>query len=335
MMNENSMKSFYPSIKRSILLLLTLPVAAPFLVDHRIGETALVRSNPRFVSKLTSPPSTAVSDYEKKTTDSAVEGTASGRESLQESVSLSSVIRPGLTSQPDLWKTFCPNVWEDASGPDVRMHWHKPASSESPGELSQKVATSLISQMADESAHSLSEMSRQEMQTSLSASIESFMVFCEKYLKSSLYDGYTARIVATRGSRATKCPAWHQDHVPVRWIQSLAGPGCQWVMLEDKGGEWDAADDSDKWTVATESVEQLNRRRVNPNLPIQQASPGEAVMLVGRSWNEFCKHEDFQNLSAVIHKSPSGLKPWEGRVLLTMDVLFPDEEDTEMAAAHI
>lgn len=29
------------------------------------------------------------------------------------------------------------------------------------------------------------------------------------------------RIVSTRGSSGTKCPRWHVDHVPVRWIVSI------------------------------------------------------------------------------------------------------------------
>mmetsp|Transcript_16932 Transcript_16932/g.25617 ORF Transcript_16932/g.25617 Transcript_16932/m.25617 type:complete len:215 (-) Transcript_16932:398-1042(-) len=29
------------------------------------------------------------------------------------------------------------------------------------------------------------------------------------------------RIVSTRGSTGTKCPRWHVDHVPVRWIVSI------------------------------------------------------------------------------------------------------------------
>lgn len=112
----------------------------------------------------------------------------------------------------------------------------------------------------------------------------------------------------------------------MRWIQSLKGPGCEWVELT----EWVAADESDESSpVIEESVEEMNQRRVDPNIPVHQALPGEAVLLVGRSWKECCRREDIRNLPPVVHRSPSGFAPWEGRVLMTMDLLAAEEKDAE------
>ena len=41
-----------------------------------------------------------------------------------------------------------------------------------------------------------------------------------------------ARIVSSIGSAGQKCPRWHVDHVPLRLIISLAGPGCIYVPIE-------------------------------------------------------------------------------------------------------
>ena len=168
------------------------------------------------------------------------------------------------------------------------------------------------------------------MVTTLAASLQSFMDFCRNHLESDQITGYRARIVATRGEKAsTKCPTWHQDHVPVRWIQSLYGPGVQWVtdaasMPEGMCAGAVKTDDEDSHAdIIHESVEDINARRVNSTVPIRQALPGQGVMLVGKTWSEFCRPSAGNNeaLPAVVHKSPSGLMPWEGRVLLTMDVV--------------
>ncbi|KAL3756143.1 hypothetical protein ACHAWU_005647 [Discostella pseudostelligera] len=44
-----------------------------------------------------------------------------------------------------------------------------------------------------------------------------------------------ARIVSTIGKSGTKCPRWHADHVPVRLVMSLRGPGCEYVQEESVG----------------------------------------------------------------------------------------------------
>ncbi len=38
-----------------------------------------------------------------------------------------------------------------------------------------------------------------------------------------------ARVVSTVGSSGVKCPRWHADHVPVRLVISILGPGCEYI----------------------------------------------------------------------------------------------------------
>lgn len=120
---------------------------------------------------------------------------------------------------------------------------------------------------------------------------------------------FKARIVATRGPSGQKCPRWHVDHVPLRWIQSLVGPGCDYV-LGAQGIHWDAMNDLDDIESNT-----ANSKLVNETIAcVCHAPPLQGVVLFG------AEHDEALVLAPAVHKSPSmGL--FQGRVLLTLDVL--------------
>ena len=139
-----------------------------------------------------------------------------------------------------------------------------------------------------------------------------------------------ARIVCTVGSMGTKCPRWHADHVPVRLVMSLVGPGCQCIPFEMERYEIDdnivqmvnrhalnnLEDDdtsvANELIVPTEKVKKYEKQD-NRNVVIC-ASAGDAVLLMGRGWED----QDSEVLAAV-HRSPI-LKDGEERILLTVDV---------------
>lgn len=125
---------------------------------------------------------------------------------------------------------------------------------------------------------------------------------------------YKARIVASRGPRGKKCPRWHLDHVPVRWIQSLVGPGCDYVVGE-RGINRNALNGLDLVDVP---VHELNNMMVSEHdADVRHGEEGEAVALVGKGRNK-----GSTSVGACVHKSPE-LHPLEGRVLLTVDVAVP------------
>lgn len=117
---------------------------------------------------------------------------------------------------------------------------------------------------------------------------------------------FKARVVATRGSSGTKCPRWHVDHVPLRWIQALVGPGCDYVMGSD-GIDWNVVN-------GMETVdEDANMELVDENVAdVRHAPEGQGVVLLGAENEAGC--------FPAVHKSPS-LNPFQGRVLLTLDVV--------------
>ena len=108
-----------------------------------------------------------------------------------------------------------------------------------------------------------------------------------------------AKMTCTRGKEGTKCPRWHNDNVPIRWVQALIGPGCDYVASEE-GVDRDAPIRMDGGVC----------RRVNEaTADVRQGRTGEAIVLGG-----------FQGFDkAAFHKSPT-LRFMEGRVLLTIDV---------------
>lgn len=204
--------------------------------------------------------------------------------------------------------------------------------------------------------------------SSLVESLQAYRDFCQMYLRLDIDDDsrldncscctlnhpdkdhgsidsrlFKCRLVATRGPSGAKCPQFHLDHVPVRWIQSLAGPGVVLVEMmrpvsvdkveqeHDNDGDgiaWNAfgKDDDDNEGVEDRndlsalSVQDRNRRLVDPKrAEIYRVKEGEAVVMIGSRWNEFAQIPK-NVLKPVIHKSPEVMKD-VGRVLFTQDVV--------------
>lgn len=131
---------------------------------------------------------------------------------------------------------------------------------------------------------------QRQQQDEIANSLRLFEEFCWETFRPELIHRFRARIVGTRGKQGTKCPKWHTDYVPVRWIQSLVGPGC--CIRGDRSRETHTA-------------------------------TGKAMVLPGQYWND-CLQRDLKKqsrtTSAVVHKSPDLRFPWQPRLLLTIDM---------------
>lgn len=139
-----------------------------------------------------------------------------------------------------------------------------------------------------------------------------------------------ARIVSSRGPIGTKCPRWHLDHVPVRLIMSLVGPGCVYIPERlSSGKERASGRDSPGVFVDREALNGLelddtaraNRIIVPSEEGAVHSAPGDAIVLMGREWDTTDDNatDAKEVLHAAAHKSPS-LGLFEGRVLLTVDL---------------
>lgn len=216
----------------------------------------------------------------------------------------SSVVYAPSHTQADVkaWKKLVPRLYENPRGIDETVDW---TASERPYD----VAGRWMQQAG------LSEI---VLQRNLETSMKAFQDFCEKNLSSSSgkKQSYSARIVASRGAPGTKCPIWHLDHVPVRWIQALAGPGCQWIR-NNEAIQWDRINNLDDNLTGKER----NKLLIDADTAVvEQAAEGKAVLLLGNKWKDHCNCPSALGLRPAVHKSPDDILPWQGRVLLTMDV---------------
>lgn len=153
-----------------------------------------------------------------------------------------------------------------------------------------------------------------------------------------------ARVVSSYGKSGCKCPRWHIDHVPLRLVMSLKGPGCVYVPHEREvematKKSMSGAIGDDDYLVA--EMPRLNRAALNgididdskianeiimPNKSEDVlaliAKEMEAVLLMGRCWEE---RQQTQSPAAVPHRSPD-LEVDQMRILLTIDVVPMSKE---------
>ena len=278
----------------------------------------------------------------------------------------SSVLRVPQADMPrglqHTWMQLVPNILEQSRGIDQRVQWSSSSSSSS--SISRRSSISSISdttaisaaaaRLVDLMQHELPWMTTirpknaDQMERHVAASMQLFQDFCTRHLRPTsttttadrIHDcgcdfTFQVRVVATRGPDGTKCPVWHTDHVPVRWIQSLVGPGCEWVEDSRNGdgvppeqGNNDN-DDDDYVDFVVQSPQERNRQLVDSTAAtIHQAAQGQAVLLIGSRWAELVALDLDDSatiplpIAPAVHKSPDQLLPWQGRVLLTMDVLY-------------
>lgn len=155
-----------------------------------------------------------------------------------------------------------------------------------------------------------------------------------------------ARIVSTVGQIGTKCPRYHADHVPVRLVMSLVGPGCEYIPHELEflkeaecldGVNWQRIVDRNALNNLDEDdTAKANDIIVSPALlalatvqrgasVIKHAKEGEAVILMGKAWEDtrYATEKSLEGrdlVLAAVHRSPQ-LNPGQERMLLTVDLV--------------
>jgi hypothetical protein len=159
-----------------------------------------------------------------------------------------------------------------------------------------------------------------------------------------------ARIVSTVGASGVKCPRWHADHVPVRLIVSILGPGCDYIQENISPEEsrrlprivnrraLNSLDEDDTMKANDIIVPPslLYKGRTHgeeSNSIIKHAREGEAVLLMGRKWEDEpaaqppeledgdALYSNYNSLvRAAVHRSPT-LMPYQERILLTVDLV--------------
>ena len=211
---------------------------------------------------------------------------------------------PACNATPGLWNRLVPKLWENPRGLDSSLQW-------TPDDAAELTTRRMMEDWVATSFSVEDKTMREQYAAELSASA---LAFIDAVQSQGPATSFKARVVASRGSAATKCPQWHIDHVPVRHIQSLVGPGCE--CADSHGVQWDKVNSLSDATDDL-SLEERNQLLVGPSTRIHQAQERQAVLLIGNRWKEFAGYD----LDPCVHRSPTGFHPWEGRVLLTFDIL--------------
>jgi len=287
--------------------------------NHPDSRYHLATTTTRTTILLQQSTSTAVAE---PTTTSSLEAPVAVKPS-----SLPSVLRPSTMTRAhtEQWQqALVPRPWENPRGADVTVQWDAAAADDEYATVAQQLLRD--ARKNDDPI----------LQSDLTASLQAFTAFCREHSDVLSSSSSTlssplrlkARLVATRGSPLTKCPQWHLDHVPVRWIQALTGPGCLWIANPDEAVCWDRInalndndnDDDDDDIVLDDTSNDRNQLLVDATRAVvEQAAPGEAVLLLGQEWPD-------PSVRPAVHKSPEIQRPWQGRVLLTMDVVLDDDD---------
>jgi Protein of unknown function (DUF1826) len=249
------------------------------------------------------------------------------------------VIRNGHFARvkPSIWDQWLvPNLLETVvpcRGVDQTVVWAGDS-----GDTAEQAAQRLLQLVVPISGPSTSVV-QHAMQRDILASMRAFQDFIvstgpQTSSSTDIPFSFSARLVSSRGSVGAKCPVWHMDHVSYRWIQALSGPGCTWVANPETAVHWDkfsvaphprrsidtsSMNNENRNNVATEELslsnELRNRQLVDANrVVIHQAHQGEGIILRG---SKSCT--DNGSYPAV-HKSPTIRLPWQGRVLLVLNV---------------
>jgi len=161
-------------------------------------------------------------------------------------------------------------------------------------------------------------------------SISTFHDLCTSRLEN--VSGYRIKVTAMRGKSATRCPAWHTDYVPMRWIQTFYGPGCCYVDPDATKNNVIIQRVMDPQGGLVKPAAWKERQIAKSGVTVCQAALGEPVVLVGHRWSE-TKKAHLDDLSGVLHRSPLNVPSSQGRVLLTLDVVI-DEEESSCDCCH-
>jgi len=242
----------------------------------------------------------------------------------------SSVILPNhdLTSGIDAWSPHVPGwkklFWNAPKSVDCKARWK---GKENYIQVAEKVSCDIRHWFEGQSIATNNKSNTEKTACRLAdiiSSMEKFMEYCDTHLEKDTIVGYNIRISDLQGSLATQCPAFHADNVPVRWIQTLFGPGTVYLDPQEHSYNGPLGNIVTNTPPKKEMGGSLGwKEELVKSLDIvpSQAPTGKAALLIGRRWLEVAKQE-YLPRECVLHRSPKGVGKTQGRVVLVLDVDF-------------
>lgn len=195
---------------------------------------------------------------------------------------------------------------------------------------------------------------RQTMIQNIASAMKEFSAYCDNHHQHAKSNNgshhtlsFTMRMLCTYGGRraGTKCPIWHIDHVPCRYIQTFYGPTCMFInnhrdnriiyhriiAQQQELPSSEAKPDDNASNDEFLSVEERNEillHGINDKSCIGHANVGEGIILLGNAWTQWTMTggdmDDDEHTAALpmaaVHKSPHITSPTQGRILFTINV---------------
>ena len=172
-------------------------------------------------------------------------------------------------------------------------------------------------------------------------SMKTFISFCEANLDSGRILGYEIKVSNLHGEKATQCPAYHVDNVPIRWIETLHGPGSVYLDPEEHASHYDNGGllrnmvDTTPPAKFREYTGRKWKEEVVKTLGIEpsRAIAGQPLILVGHRWADAAK--DKHNFrQGVLHRSPTNVPASQARILLVLDVKMEGCNECDCGLVH-
>jgi hypothetical protein len=263
---------------------------------------------------------------------------------------------------PKAWSKISPVVWDRISsrdyGEEIRMEWKENNKSNDDDTDLLAVAKMVVVEMNTNEwfvdynnddkkkntglSNTMNKFYPSFRLLNIESSMKSFVNICQSNLND--IKGYRIKVSVMHGKSATRCPSWHTDYVSIRWIQSMVGPGSDFI--NDDGNNNDEDDDdvisylqrvrnNDKEYEAQEGNDRTDWKDIlveRSHVQIQQVPTGQPLVIVGNAWSEWSKEEDTspsigRRRYGVLHRSPQNVPEDQGRILLVLDVIHGRDDN--------
>ena len=262
---------------------------------------------------------------------------------------------------PKAWSKLSPVVWDRISsrdyGEEIRMEWKENNYSNDDDTDLLAVAKMVVDEMNTNEWFVDYDNDDERNNTDLSntinkfyptfrllnieSSMKSFVSICQSNLNDIM--GYRIKVCIMHGKSATRCPSWHTDYVPIRWIQSMVGPGSDFIN-DDGNNDGDDDDvisylqrvrNNDKEYEVQEGNDRPDWKDIlveRSHVQIQQVPTGQPLVIVGNAWSEWSKEEDTspsigRRRYGILHRSPQNVPKDQGRILLVLDVIHGRDDN--------
>ena len=235
------------------------------------------------------------------------------------------------------WSDLSSELWKSNRAKELTLEWDEAIGEEQLVKIAKQVVDDTEAWFMDDEND---DTARTFRMLNLVSSMRLFVKHCRLHLTN--VRSFKIKLSALHGKCATRCPLWHADNVPVRWIQTYTGPGCHFLDEEKQQRGFKAGfnpflqrvRESDHDRESRKLGSEWKRTLVDMSgVPVSQSPTGEPAVLVGRRWHVWSIEQQGSAepslrgpMGGVLHRSPQNVPADQGRILLNLDVVCRHED---------